>query len=714
MAKDQSPSQTGVKLDRELEEFRQLMEPPSTFEDGFSWAAFLGALFVAALMVPGAIYISLLAEASVGPAAQWVTLILFIEVARRANKTLKRAEIFTLFYIAGAIMAAPSSVSGGFHGGLGVLWSQFYVQSTAAQAAGIAEHIPNWVAPTDAEVLDQRSLFMWQWLPAIALGAFTMIIGRIDNMILGYGLFRLTSDIERLPFPMAPLGAQGVMALSEEQEEEKQRAGMGEEGAADSAPPRPDSWRWRVFSIGSVIGLVFGTLYLGLPTITGALLDAPITILPIPFIDYTQSTAGILPAVAMGLSLNLGLLIFGMVLPYWAIVGTFIGLLITVILNPILYNGGILSLFTDFRGGILKQWNPGDSLQATFYKNNLDFYFSFSIGVSLAIAIMGIVAVIKGVMAVRRTARLRREEGNTQPIGVPEGRGDIRPWIIGITYLVSTGIYIAMSMVLLTWFSGEQGGEKRFHWNVFWVMVFYGFIYTPLISYVTARLEGIAGQVISIPFVKEASFILSGYKGVAVWFLPVPLHNYGQMTVFYRQCELTGTKFWSIWKAEILLTPIVLLGSLMFAHFIWSLGEIPSAQYPYAMEWWDVTAEQQSIIFSSTLGGFTVFEEAIKPSYIAWGLGLGLAGFIGMSFLGAPIFLVYGVIRGLNQTLPFAIIPEFIGALLGRYYFQKRMGLMWRQYIPVVGAGFSCGMGLIATLGIGFTFLAKSVFKLPF
>jgi hypothetical protein len=42
------------------------------------------------------------------------------------------------------------------------------------------------------------------------------------------------------------------------------------------------------------------------------------------------------------------------------------------------------------------------------------------------------------------------------------------------------------------------------------------------------------------------------------------------------------------------------------------------------------------------------------------------------------------------------------------------MGLQWRQYIPVVFAGFSCGMGLVGTLGVGFTFLAKAVFKLPY
>ncbi len=266
-------------------------------------------------------------------------------------------------------------------------------------------------------------------------------------------------------------------------------------------------------------------------------------------------------------------------------------------------------------------------------------------------------------------------------------------------------------MMLLTFFSGPN---SSWHWGVFIVMLFYGFIYTPIISYVSARLEGIAGQVINIPFVREASFILSGYRGVAVWFLPMPLHNYGYATVAYREAELTGTSFWSIWKSEILLMPIILIGSLIFANFIWSLAPIPSAQYPYAQQWWEVTAEQQAIVFTSTMGGYTPFSEAFNVWLIAWGLVMGLIAFAVLGWLGAPIFLIYGVVRGLNQTLPFAIIPEFIGALIGRFYFQKRMGLTWRQYVPVVFAGFSCGMGLVATLGVGFTFLVKSVFQLPF
>lgn len=703
------------RVDKELEEFRSLMEPPSRFEDGFSWTALLGAIFVALLMVPGSIYMTLLAGVAVGPAAQWVTLILFIEVARRANKVLKRAEIFTLFYLAGAIMVTASMAQGQFHGGLGALWSQFYVQSDAARAAGIADQVPHWVVPQytsdGRDILETRSLLHWEWLPALALIAFTMIIGRIDNMILGYGLFRLTSDIERLPFPMAPVQAQGILALSEEQEEESgRRAKPDDDPEAETPDDGPNgSWRWRVFSIGAMIGLVFGTIYLGVPTVTGALLGEPIKVLPIPFIDYTQQTSDYLPAVAFALSVNLGQVLFGMVLPYWAVIGTFVGFLVTAILNPVLYDPAAYGIPLD---PVLVSWQPGDNMQSTFYKNQVDFYFSFSIGVAGAIALMGFWSVARAISSARRKRKEMIALGQEpeKPVGsTPEGRGDIRPWVIIFTYIISTFLYIGVSLYLLYLTDGEV------YMPLLAVLAIYAFFYTPLVSYVTARLEGIAGEVLNIPFVKEAAYILSGYNGVAVWFLPVPLHNYGSMTVFYRSCELTGTKFWSIWKSEIFLTPIILIGSLGFAHFIWGLGDIPGAAYPFAAEWWDVTAEQQSLIFSSTMGDqFSEFERAINLNYIGAGLVLGLACFIGFSWLGAPTFLMYGVVKGLNQTLPFTVFGQLIGALIGRYYFQKRLGLRWRQYIPVLFAGFSCGMGLIGTLGVGFTFLAKAVFKLPY
>jgi uncharacterized oligopeptide transporter (OPT) family protein len=129
---------------------------------------------------------------------------------------------------------------------------------------------------------------------------------------------------------------------------------------------------------------------------------------------------------------------------------------------------------------------------------------------------------------------------------------------------------------------------------------------------------------------------------------------------------------------------------------------------------WDLRAANTSIMYSSTLGEYSIFEEAFDWAYLGVGTGFGVLLFGVMSLLGAPVFLVYGLVRGLGQNMPHAILPQFIGALIGRYYFQKRLQIKWRQYVPVVAAGFMCGQGLVTTLCIGITFLSKAVIQMPF
>jgi len=678
-------AQKQPKLDREVEQFRNLMQTPSRFDEGFNWTTVLAVAFIALLMVPGALYMSLLAGAGIGPAAQWVTVILFIEVARRAHRELKRAEIFVLFFMSGAALSVYGSALGVPFQGL--LWNQFYARSDAAAEMGIAAHLPHWFAPgAESSTYQNRTFFHLDWLPAMGLFIFGTLIAQMSNLILGYGLFRITSDIEKLPFPLAPIGAQGVMALATD--------------ADDQDTDRDTSWRWRVFSIGGAIGLAFGSVYLLLPTVTGALIGEPVEILPIPFSDFTDKTDGYLPAVATGVSWDLGNLLTGMVLPYFAMVGSFLGLVITVVVNPILYEFGVLDT-----------WRVGDNTVITLFKNNVDFYFSFTIGVSLAIAAAGMFHVVQALHSWRRR---RREDADviTDTFESSEQqdreallrkRGDIRIWILIAAYIVTTLSYILLSGYLIDW-----------HKGVMIVMLILGFVYTPLLSYATARLEGMVGEVVEPPLVKQAALIFSGFKGVDVWFLPMPIANYGMMTVYYRQCELTGTRFTSIWKATAVLYPIMLISVLFFSNFIWSLAEIPSAVYPYADMIWELDARNQSIMYTSTLGEYSVFEEAFDPWQVAAGGGFGLLLFFVLSGLGLPVFLIYGVVRGLGQSLPHVIIPQFIGALIGRYYFERRLGLKWRQYIPVVAAGYACGAGLITIVGVGIMFLSKAVISIPY
>ena len=117
---------------------------------------------------------------------------------------------------------------------------------------------------------------------------------------------------------------------------------------------------------------------------------------------------------------------------------------------------------------------------------------------------------------------------------------------------------------------------------------------------------------------------------------------------------------------------------------------------------------------TSTLEGNSLFFQALKGSYVLSGLGFAIVMYALLTLLGLPVLLIYGVVRGLGQTTPHGLILEVIGALLGRFFFLKRYGTMWRQYAPVLLAGFSCGMGLTGMFAMGFTLILKSLGRLPY
>jgi len=229
-------------------------------------------------------------------------------------------------------------------------------------------------------------------------------------------------------------------------------------------------------------------------------------------------------------------------------------------------------------------------------------------------------------------------------------------------------------------------------------------------------MEGIVGQQMPIPFVRESTFILSGYKGAAIWFAPIPMWDMSRQAMLFRTTELTGTKFRSLIKSELLIFPIMVIGAITFSQFLWSIDNVPSELFPYANQFWELNAFSQGLMFSATLPGdvVTPFHDAFRLEYIGAGFTLALAVFAFLNYYGLPIFLIFGVIRGLDQSTPQAILPMFLGALLGRYVFRKRFGDQWPQYRIVTAAGFSSGVGLITMLCLGTVFVAKSVIKLPF
>ncbi|HEX8464656.1 MAG TPA: hypothetical protein VF627_08560, partial [Abditibacterium sp.] len=165
----------------------------------------------------------------------------------------------------------------------------------------------------------------------------------------------------------------------------------------------------------------------------------------------------------------------------------------------------------------------------------------------------------------------------------------------------------------------------------------------------------------------------------------------------------------------LLMLPIMLGCSLLFWSFIWKLSPIPAASYPYAAKFWPVAAQQQALWMTANRAGEGNFLlQSINPNFIGMGAGAALLSYGAVVVGGLPVLLFYGLVNG-THTLPAYALPQLIGALLGRYYFQKRYGKEnWRSFTPVLVAGYYCGMGLIGMAAVALALLSKSVSRLPY
>lgn len=675
-----------VVVDRELEDYRTMLDQPTEYLDGFGWTTVFGALFCGLLMFPGAIYLGLLSGLALTDAAKWVTVIIFSEVARRAMKPMNKQQMVVLLMVAGAMISGNALMPGGPFGHL--VWKQYLVTSDAVKDAGLYGKFPGWYAPDpNSAAIQERTFFHVDWLAPIGFVLFMATTGFIERFTLGYALFRLTSDVEKLPFPLAPVGAQGMMALSEGQSGER-------------------TWRWTVFSIGTVMGLGFGFIQNGIPAISSAFLEKPILPIPIPWLELTPVTETFMPATPTGLVIDLALILVGMVIPFWAIMGSLVSALLTFILNPALYHAGVLTT-----------WQPGmDTVNATI-ANTVDFYFSLGLGMSLGLAI---VSIYQTIVQLRRSLRElkakkeaeaaeRAERGlaETEDEGsiwdTPPGRGDWSLKLCFIGYFISAGVTVWLCHYLVPQFS-------------YFFLIAFAFGYTPLVSYINARLSGIAGQTVDIPFVREGFILLSQVKGVTPWLVPLPIENYGGVADNLRTFELTGTKLTSKIKAWMLTTPLVLLLGFLFWSFLWADSPIPSDLYPYAQKMWDLNARRQMIMWSATTGEegvMTMFDRAFKPEYIGAGTAFTVVMFTVLSFFGAPTMMVYGMIRGLG-LVPHHILAEVIGAFIAKLYLHKKFGKKpFLQMAPVLLAGYFSGVGLIGMAAVAIRLIMAGISQSP-
>jgi len=642
------------------------------FESGLSLKVVLGALFVGLLMMPGSIYLTLVAGQSGAGAAPWVTVILFTELARRSFTTVKRQELYILLGLAGAAVGAGGSY-------WGMIRDQYFVQSPQAMQFEIADKIPTWVVPPPgSEAIAKRSLIHKDWMWPLLLMLSNTILGWLRGTGGTYFFFRLTADLERLPFPLAPVSAQGATALAE-------------------TTGKRETWRWRVFSLASMLGLIWGAIYIGVPALTGVMMSRPIQILKIPFIDFTTNIEGIAPTGTFALTTNLDAMLAGFVLPFPMVLSQFIA----KVLTQFLINPHILH-----RMEILHSWHPGDDVRATGFANSIDFWMSYGMGQAFSIAVIGLFVTIPMLFNIKKAKQ--RQVGERGSWATPPGRGDFPIWLAVAAWLfgMSAHIFILHKYLVPLFPLG--------------FLLFFGFVWTPLNSYINARTYAILNRpLFDIPYLTQATYILSRYEEIDIWFAPIPQEDYGTGTGGWRVLELTGTTFTSSIAAGLITMPITLISGLLVWHFLWKIAPIPSAVYPHAQMMWPMEATSRAMWVTSLRDGNSLMLQAIRGKYVLLGFVSCITLYLIMwaanpLFPGGHSMYFYGFIGGIGGD-PGSDVWLLIGALLGKYYMIRRFGLKkWYRYTPVMMAGFGCGVGLVGMAAVAIALVSRAVIVKPF
>jgi hypothetical protein len=425
-------------------------------------------------------------------------------------------------------------------------------------------------------------------------------------------------------------------------------------------------------------------------------MERPIQLVKIPWVDFTTNIEGFGPTGTFALRTQLSAMLQGFVLPFPMILSRFTAQLLTqFLLNPhVLY-----------RMEILHSWHPGDDVRATSFANSIDFWLSFGMGKSLCIAVIGLIVTIPMVLKYRN-ARARRV-GERGSLATPSGRGDFPMWLAGGTWVfgMAAHVYVLHRYLIPLFPLG--------------FLLFFGFLWTPLNSYITARTFGILNQdLFEIPYLKQATYVLSRYEDIDVWFAPIPQEDYGHGTMHWRVLELTGTKFTSSIAATLITLPILLISGILVWHFIWKLAPIPSAVYPHAQVTWPMGVTERCMWVTSLRDGQSQMLQAIRGKYVLTGLisGLGLYGVLWLAnplLSGGHSMWYYGFLHGLGGD-PGADVWTLLGALIGKYYMIRKFGLKrWYTYTPVLLAGFGCGVGLVSMGTVSLALLSKAVIVKP-
>ncbi len=635
-------------------------------EFGISWRALMAILVSATVLLPVQIFLSLATPLSVSWAP--VILLLFVELARFFHAPLTKEEAF-IIYFASAVAVGESVLVGYTVPFLGFPFRVYLVQSPYFVALGFHKHVPWWfLPPLTSEAIRFRTLLHPDWAFYIGITVLNELITLGMIIPMSFILAQLYIEVEKLPFPIAQVQRDLILSLVERD---------------------PERHKYFVFSV--VVGIIYSMILYGIPIITMAAFGKPFSVtgsIIWSFFDLTERLQAILPGAIFGISFDILSMTSAWVIPTYMIISALIASIAIFVIG----NHLALILPLDYFKIWRRDYFPGAGLVWLFQRSIFDIWINVNLGLAIVTGVIPMILEYKNyVMAFKNLVKLpERFKKAGYPSLIP----------LLTIYFLAVGCSLAIFMYFV----------PRFPFYLLLPFVAWGFIW-PFISAWSFATIGITPP--QPPLMREATILLSGYKGLDVWFagwVAQPGNGPGILVNIYRVAYWLGVNPRTYLKAVAIAIPLLYICSLFYVDLFWRLAPMPSVMYPWIEITWPIQALNWVIWPSMAVKGFF---PTLRLELILYTIVIASILAIVLKVLRLPLSILVGLLWGTN-TMPHGLVGLLIGNLVGRYL-QRRIGKeVWDKVKTVIIAGLILGNAITIGLGAAILLIVKALWILPY
>jgi hypothetical protein len=621
------------------------------FKSGFTWRVLFALIIAAVLFLPISLYINLVAGATVAGAAVYLIILIFSGFSDYYGVNLTKQEVFLIYATVGGIAGLIPPY-------YWVIYRSYFIRSPLShifQLKGIplCNLVPSWLAPPfDSTAYAFRTLLHPDFAASLLLVTIMSSLAFAGELMLAILFSKLFVEQELLEFPLARIDSSLITTLSKKPESEM-----------------------RVFLLTLFAGVIIGAI-IYLPNLLGL----PVLV-PLPFIDLTSFTEGMLPGAIIGIATDPAVFVTGFVLHPVVTACIFIGSLTVWILG----NTALIQFWPQAFPKWTEEYYRGMTILPIYQRSQLRVWIGFQFGVTIGFSAVATLLMLP---------RLTRIFGST--------RRDL-----------GHGVYPRIEIIIVGFMACSLATVAIHHYLIpeYPLLLSLGMSlgFSFLASLLTAMGIGEAAITPGITFPWSIATYFSGYEGFSAWWFSPWISTGGNagMVNAVKVAYLTETQPKDYFKALVIGYILSMSVGLIFMDFYWRVAPIPSAVYPNTMIFWPTWAMSDGL--------FATGQIDIKPTTIILGaLTAALVAVFDRIFRVAGISMSgTGIVLGFF-TLPTSALSMFLGSIIGYIVISRFMGReSWMRLRSVIVAGILAGVSISVGLGISLTMLAKAAWLWP-